>query len=139
MTPRTISFGVHQRYMTSSKERTYKMTDHNPPQTRNRLAQRRNSENLTLIWEGQQYELTIGFYDDGRIGEVFADSGKSPQTVQQLMSDACILISIALQHNVTVDSLLNSIPKHEGGKPYTVIGKILQLLNEGEEDRDEKI
>ena len=60
------------------------------------LNSRRPNCTVTVKWEWQLFELTVGFYDDGRVGEVFAQAGKTPQAVQQIVADACILISVAI-------------------------------------------
>jgi hypothetical protein len=63
---------------------------------RNRLPNRRPAETITFERDGSQYCLTVGFFPDGSIGELFlnADRGDSPLDV--LMHDAAILASLAL-------------------------------------------
>jgi len=95
---------------------------------RHALPARRRSTTIRLTLEGQKFHVTVGFYDDGKPGEVFADVGKTPQAIQQIISDACILISIALQHGVTGEELRKSLAYHDDGKPYTVIGAICEIL-----------
>ena len=94
------------------------------------LPSRRQSTTYRLLTPGGlKFHVTVGFYDDGKPGEVFGDVGKTPQAVQQIISDACILISIALQHGVTGGELGKSLAHYDDGKPYTVIGEICDILH----------
>ena len=105
------------------------------------LPPRRQSINHSLTFEGHKFHITIGFYDDGSPGEVFCDVGKTPQGVQQIMSDACIIISVALQHGVSGEALGKSLPRTDTGKCYTVIGVICNLLTAfglGDKDENDK-
>ena len=83
---------------------------------------------MTVQWEEQTFELTVGFYNDGQIGEIFAGGGKTPQAIQQLVADACVLISIALQYGVSVEALGRSLARHDDEKPYTIIGIICDVI-----------
>ena len=46
------------------------------------------------------FTVTIGFYADGTVGEVFIDGGKTGQDMQSIARDAAVLLSLALQHGV---------------------------------------
>ena len=106
------------------------------------LPSRRQSTTYRLLTPGGlKFHVTVGFYDDGKPGEVFGDVGKTPQGVQQIISDACILISIALQHGITGEELGKSLAYHDDGKPYTVIGAICTILTQarlGDIDENDK-
>ena len=92
------------------------------------LPSRRQSSNYNIEFGGQQFAVTVGFYPDGQPGEVFANAGKTPQAVQHIVADACILTSIALQHGVPAESLVQSLAHFNDGKPYTIIGAICEIL-----------
>jgi len=108
--------------------------------TRQTLPNRRRGIARDLFWTDGASELhftaNLGFYDDGRIGEVFADTGKTT-AMQSLLDDACVLISIALQHGLTQEQLshsLGTVPVYVLGKlteaPASPIGTILQAIME---------
>ena len=53
--------------------------------------------------------------------------------MQQIVADACVLISIALQYGVSAKALGRSLARHEDGKPYTIIGIICDVITTYEE------
>ena len=94
------------------------------------LPERRVNRTVKVRWREHTFYLTIGFYDPYlvRPGEIFADSGKTSEAIQQLVKDACVIISIALQYGVPPDAFIKSIPRYDDGRPYTIIGAICDLL-----------
>jgi hypothetical protein len=105
--------------------------------TRETMPTRRPSIFRDVDWEGHHLTVSASYYPDtGRIGEVFADADKGGQ-MQATLSDACTLISIALQHGITVADLSKSMaeaPDLMRGKGHTLpaspIGAILNALGE---------
>lgn len=97
---------------------------------RERLPNRRVNRSVDLIWQGHIFTLTVGFFDKTlkRLGEIFADSGKTPENVQQVVQDTCVIISISLQYGVPLSALVKSILRHDNGQPYTVIGALCDVL-----------
>ena len=100
--------------------------------SRKYLPTRRPVTTTTVMWRDHLFDLTIGFYDEEMLhpGEVFANSGKTPEAVQQLVQDACVLISVALQHGIPPEALGRSIPHFDNGKAYTIIGMICDILTQ---------
>ena len=49
--------------------------------------------------------LTVGFYEDGRVGEVFMSAGKVGSTVRGLLNDLSRLLSFALQYGLPLEDL----------------------------------
>lgn len=105
--------------------------------SREPLPERRRSETLTLRHDGLEVAVTVGFYDDGRPGEAFADTMRSGAALQHLLADACVVISIALQHGVPPGDLLKSlgrVPDLDRGKghtrPASALGAILETVAE---------
>ena len=107
--------------------------------SREYLPDRRVNRTVKARWEDQTFYLTVGFYDEElkRPGEVFADTGKTPQAVQQVIADACILISVALQFGVSAADLGKSLARFDNGKPYTIIGVICDLLSRTDWTKEE--
>jgi hypothetical protein len=95
------------------------MSDH-----RERMPNRRRNSNFYVWHEGHRYRVTAGHFADGRLGEIFLDTGK-PQTALQSNADtAAILTSLLLQHGVSPGAI-----RHSAGGPISVA---LSKLAEGE-------
>jgi hypothetical protein len=116
---------------------------------RERLPDRRRSYSVEVVhaWGvGTPQEIhepllvTIGLYDDDRIGEVFIDSvaeklGRLSQRTIDLQNDVAVTISIALQHGVPIEELRAATARAETnvmGKmrilPATIAGTVLDVL-----------
>jgi ribonucleoside-diphosphate reductase alpha chain len=76
-----------------------------PILSRERLPDTRRS--LTHKFEVAQHKgyLTVGFYDDGRPGEVFIKISKHGSTISGLLDTIAVLTSLALQYGVPVEAL----------------------------------
>ena len=95
------------------------------------LLNRRPSETVTIEHDGAQFEITVGHYLDGRVGEVFAGGAKSGSALDGLLDDAAILISLLLQNGVEPAALAKNVGRLEDGTaPASVIGAICDLLAE---------
>lgn len=51
--------------------------------------------------------ICVGLYDDGSPGEIFITCNKEGSTIGGLLKQIAILISIALQHGVSLEYLIN--------------------------------
>lgn len=76
------------------------------------------------------FTSTIGFYADGRIGEMFIYAQKADSAIGLICHDAAVLISIALQCGATIEELRSSVARTsiEGGRPQSIIGTALDVL-----------
>lgn len=97
------------------------------------LPARRLSQTRTIFWQNHLITITAGYYDDGRVGECFADVERGGH-MQATLSDACVLISIALQHGLTLPTLSKSlafVADYSGtDQPASPIGAILTAMAE---------
>jgi ribonucleoside-diphosphate reductase alpha chain len=106
--------------------------------TRAVLPHRRPNETLDAEWQGHAFSVTVG-YDPatGAPAEVFADMPKGGQ-MGATLSDACVLISIALQHGIPPDALAKSLAREPGfdgtERAASPIGVILEKAMEGRHD-----
>ena len=105
--------------------------------TRATLPTRRPSETIATEWQGHPFTVTIGF-DPATCQprEVFADTAKGGQ-MQATIADACVLVSIALQHGIPAPALAKSLSRvpdlFAGGDadlPGSPIGVIVGVLGE---------
>ena len=61
------------------------------PATRRRLQQRRRAETFDMRFRNQMVTVTVGFYADDTLGEVFIGVGKSGTDIQSIARDASMV------------------------------------------------
>ena len=96
--------------------------------TRRRLPDRRPAETADLHFGGQAFAVTIGFYPDGRPGEVFADGVRSGSDLEALLDDACVTLSLLLQHGVEPARIAGSMGRLGDRRPASAIGAVADHL-----------
>jgi hypothetical protein len=96
--------------------------------TRVRLPDRRFAETVVLEHDGGRYMVTIGFYPDGRPGEVFTHGARSGSSMDALLADACVVVSCLIQHGVEPSKLASSMGRLGNAKPASVIGAVIDLI-----------
>jgi hypothetical protein len=74
--------------------------------------------------------VTIGFdLSTGKIGEVFTHGAKIGSAMDGILDDACITLSLLLQHGVEPAALAASMGRLGNGKtPASIIGALSDLL-----------
>ncbi len=98
--------------------------------TRKRLPDRRPSITTELVHQYRAYSVTIGFNPStGRIGEVFTHGAKVGSAMDGILDDACVALSLLLQHGVEPTALSASMGRLGDGKsPASIIGALTDLL-----------
>jgi hypothetical protein len=76
---------------------------------RKRLPNRRGSLIVTFEHEGRCYRVSGSRFSDGRLAEIFLDTGKAGSAVQTHADNEAILASLLLQHGVSVSAIRHSI------------------------------
>jgi hypothetical protein len=95
---------------------------------RNRLPDRRAAITTTFDRDGARFEMTAGFYPDGRVGEVFLNSDRANSLLDFLMSDAAILASLALQYGAPIDEIRHALKRDVRGVAASPIGAALDKI-----------
>jgi hypothetical protein len=98
------------------------------PVQRERLPNRRSAISSSFERDGACFEMTAGFYPDGRPGEIFLNADRANSLLDFLMSDAAILASIALQYGATLDELRHALKRDSRGEPVSPIGAALDRI-----------
>jgi hypothetical protein len=95
------------------------------------LPQRRACETFDLDFGGlaRGHTVTIGFYDDGSIGEVFINGGKSGEVVEAIARDAAVILSLALQYGADLANMKNAITRNAQGEASSIIGVVIDRLS----------
>ena len=96
--------------------------------TRTRLPDRRAAETVLLEHDGTRFMVTIGFYPDGRPGEVFTHGARSGSNLDALLADACVVVSCLIQHGVEPRELAGSMGRLGNAEPASIIGAVVDLV-----------
>lgn len=89
-----------------------------------------------MDWAGyrSRYVITLGYYDDGRLGEVFINGGKSGEMVEAIARDAAVLLSMAMQHGVPIDALAKTVTRDSQGNPGSIAGAVIDEIMRREKE-----
>jgi hypothetical protein len=75
-----------------------------------------------------RFQGCVGYYPDGRPGEIFLDSSKSGTDVQVNMRDAAIAISMALQYGAELEDIRSAFTRRHDGTPEGPLGMLLDMI-----------
>lgn len=98
------------------------------------LPMRRPSENSTISHGGEKYDVTSGFYPDGRVAEIFVNrvrdkaAAKIGIQLDGVCRDSAVLLSLALQHGVSLENIQRAVTRESDGEPATIVGAIVDLM-----------
>ena len=96
--------------------------------TRVRLPDRRAAETVALEHGGTRFMVTIGFYPEGRPGEVFTHGIRTGSGLDALLADACVVVSCLIQHGVELRKLAGSMGRLGSTEPASIIGAVIDLV-----------
>ncbi len=103
--------------------------------TREALPDNRPSVTHKARIETGQGRLSVyfiaGFYEDGRVGEVFISAGKVGGTLTGILNDLARLMSFALQYGVPLEELCERMAGSNYPPQGTVINKELIETKDG--------
>ena len=103
---------------------------------RTRLSHRRPALTRDIAVGAHRFAVTLGFNEAGSPREVFAAGAREGSDMRALISDACVVISIALQHGVAPRALGRSlgaapVPGRPGVEsPVSAVGAIIRAVIE---------
>ena len=89
---------------------------------------KRTSETITYYREGSRYQMTVGFFPDGAVGEVFLNADRHASLLDVLMSDAAIIASLALQYGCPLEAITHAVKRNGSGIASSPIGAALDLI-----------
>jgi hypothetical protein len=95
---------------------------------RERLPNKRTNGTTTFAQDGSHYHMTVGFYPDGRPGEIFLNHDRSDSLLDVLTSDAAILASLALQYGAPLDEIRHALKRDARGAAASPIGAALDRV-----------
>jgi hypothetical protein len=97
---------------------------------RNLLPQRRFCETFQLTHGKQNnaFAVTVGRYNDGTLGEVFISGAKAGSEMDAITRDSAILLSLAMQYGVDLDTIKHALTREPSGSPMTIVGAVVDKL-----------
>jgi hypothetical protein len=95
---------------------------------RQRLANRRASENFTFELDGLRYTATVSRMEDGRMAELFLNSTKGGSQSDTNARDAAIMLSFALQYGADLDAIRDALSRDATGRAIGPVGAALDIL-----------
>jgi hypothetical protein len=95
---------------------------------RQRFPNRRQAETFDLEAGGLRYTCTVGWYPDGRIGELFLNNHKSNSAADTNARDSAIVASLALQHGADIETIRKALCRDSHGRASGPLGVALDLL-----------
>src|SRR3954467_3810670 len=98
--------------------------------TRQRLPDRRPRFTTRVVFEDNISSATLSFdVNNDRIAEVFIHGAKVGSGMDRILDDACVALSLLLQHGVDPAVLASSMGRLGDGKtPASIIGALTDLL-----------
>jgi hypothetical protein len=98
------------------------------------LPNRRISCNFTTSFAGEKYDVTVGFYPDGRIGETFVNrirdksAARLGEQLDGICRDSAILLSFALQYGAPLNAISRAVTRNDDNEPSTIVGALVELM-----------
>lgn len=102
------------------------------------LPNRRCHELIDFDFWGVDFTAGLGRVSDkdgrpkGSVQEIFMNAGKEGTAIDVMSRDAAVMISIALQHGAPIETLRHAITRNADGTPQGPVGRLLDLLAQGE-------
>jgi hypothetical protein len=96
------------------------------------LPQRRRCETFEISFGGlnRNHFVTLGFYDNGDLGEVFINGGKSGEVVEAIARDGAVVLSLALQYGADINNIKSALTRDDQGAPTSILGAVVDRLKE---------
>lgn len=101
---------------------------------RERLPSRRPAETFNFRFgpDDARHHVTLGFYADGRPGEIFLHGAKVGSDADGLHADVGVLLSRLLQHGDTLEKIAAGMARlGDGRMPASIVGAALDRLVAG--------
>jgi len=98
---------------------------------RRRLPNRRLDQAFEIEVAGLHYKVTVGYFPDGDLAEVFVSNHKAGNASDVAARDAGILVSLCLQYGCSVETIARALSRNTDGSASGVIGAVLDKIAEG--------
>jgi hypothetical protein len=97
---------------------------------RERLPNRRSCETFSFTCNNLDYTATISRFPDNRLAEIFLSNRRANSHSDAAAKDSGVVCSLALQHNVPLETIRHALLRDSQGHPSSPLGVALDLLAE---------
>lgn len=99
---------------------------------RETLPGRRYCETVKIRHAQQRaaYHVTVGRYEDGRLGEIFISTNQVGSLTDAMARDLAVLMSLCLQHGCQIETIKHALTREGDGTPSTIAGAVADKLLE---------
>lgn len=101
-----------------------------PQPVRRLLPARRHSEtfDLDFMTLRDPVTVTVGYYPDGTVGEVFIDAGKAGAQIEAIARDSAIILSHALQYGAPLEGIAKALTRDDQNAAQTIVSATVDRL-----------
>jgi hypothetical protein len=99
--------------------------------SRERLPNRRASQQFTFECNALTYTATVSFFPDGRLAEIFLSNAKAGSHSDSAAKDSAVVCSLALQFGVPLDTIRHALLRDARGKAASPLGEALDWVAKG--------
>ena len=92
------------------------------------LPQRRPSVTFDMCHGKPEFKVTVGYYPNFEIGEIFISGAKAGSDLEAVARDAAVILSIAAQYGVPLDVIRHALTREQDGTPSSIIGRVLDQI-----------
>jgi hypothetical protein len=96
--------------------------------SRQTLSNRRPSETHEVMFANVSVNVGFGYYDDGRVGEVFLSTRKAGTPVDIAARDTAVLMSLLLQYGCSAKIIGRALTADAQGRPEGLAGIVASLI-----------
>jgi hypothetical protein len=100
------------------------------PGQREYLPNKRVAETSAIERDNLKFQVTGGFYPDGRLGEIFLNFEHANSLLDVMASDAAIICSLALQFGCPLDTIRHALKRDARGIAESPIGAALDRIEQ---------
>jgi hypothetical protein len=95
---------------------------------RQRLPNRRRSETIEFERDGSSFRITVGYFADNSVGEVFMNADRVNSSLDAQISDSAIIVSLCLQWGASLQEITHALKRDAQGHAASPIGAALDRI-----------
>jgi hypothetical protein len=95
---------------------------------RKTLPNRRRAETVKFEHAGSSFTMTVGYYPNGQVGEIFVNAARANSALDAFISDAAILVSLCLQRGASLAEIRHALKRDSRGLAASPIGAAVDRI-----------